>query len=81
MPNGLRLKIFGSNTQGVTPLHTHTHTHTHTHARTHTRGHTHTHIHTYTYTYTHRHTHTLKSLVFVFKKDHFIIDRALSKQF
>ena len=41
MPSGLRLKISGSNTQGMKGGHTHTHTHTHIHTHTHT----HTHIH------------------------------------
>ena len=34
-----------------------------------------------THTHTHTHIHTLKSVVFVFNKVHFIIDRDLSKQF
>ena len=41
----------------------------------------HTQTHTHTHTHTHTRTHTLKSLLFVFNKVHFIIDRDLSKQF
>ena len=38
-------------------------------------------VHVETQTHTHTHTHTPKSLVFVFNKVNFIIDRDLSKQF